>query len=60
MNKIQFQDKLSFDLKENSDYGTRIGKVVAHDPDEAENSEVTFHLLNSTDSKYFFLGKMNF
>ena len=31
--------------------------MTADDPDLDEGAEVTFHLLNSTDSSYFFLGE---
>ncbi len=47
----------SFSVRENSPYGTRVGKIVADDPDLGPNAVVTFVLLNSTDSKNFFLGE---
>ncbi len=47
----------AFSVRENSPYGTRVGKIVADDPDLGPNAVVTFVLLNSTDSKNFFLGE---
>ena len=56
-NPPSFADSpLTFKLKENAPYGTRVGKIQAYDPDTKENAVISFHLLNSTDSKYFYLG----
>ncbi len=49
-------DELTFELEENSPYGTRIGQIRVSDADVEENAEITFQLLNSSDSRYFYLG----
>ncbi len=57
-NPPKFVEKtVSFSLKENSPYGTKVGKVEAVDPDIGDNAQITFVLLNSTDSKHFYLGE---
>jgi cadherin EGF LAG seven-pass G-type receptor 1 len=50
-------DELTFWLEENSPYGTRIGQIRVTDADVSENSEITFQLLNSSDSRFFYLGE---
>ena len=52
-------DTMIYYLNENSPYGTKIGDIVVRDPDIGENSEISFQLLNSSDSKYFYLGEFN-
>lgn len=48
-------DSLVFHLAENSPYGTKIGKIFVNDPDSSENAQISFFMLSSPDSEFFYL-----
>uniref|UniRef100_A0A5S6QZT1 Cadherin domain protein n=1 Tax=Trichuris muris TaxID=70415 RepID=A0A5S6QZT1_TRIMR len=47
------QDQYKFDVKENSPRGTVIGRLLAEDPDEAENAVVVYKIFGGEDAVSF-------